>query len=140
MQWYRLGPFQSTPPARAATPSHCQLPLAISVSIHAAREGGDPASFIACAKISSFQSTPPARAATNTRTRSIVAPYVSIHAAREGGDATSLPLVASANSFNPRRPRGRRPMHTAGESLSRAFQSTPPARAATIGGEHGAAF
>src|ERR1022692_1113427 len=131
MQWYRLGPFQSTPPARAATPSHCQLPLAISVSIHAAREGGDPASFIACAKISSFQSTPPARAATKLLCRLSHQQIVSIHAAREGGDpavtatgaavgafqstpparaATTVPSVYRVNAvrFNPRRPRGRR--------------------------------
>ena len=33
--------FQSTPPARAATPVQVKLPGQLGVSIHAAREGGD---------------------------------------------------------------------------------------------------
>ena len=127
----RLRKFQSTPPARAATP-------------HA----GD------CARGRMFQSTPPARAATvpimaeparrscfnprrprgrrlsivkyrcrencvsihaaregGDRVRSAIAHagVVSIHAAREGGDATAPTMVREVVSFNPRRPRGRRP-------------------------------
>ena len=55
--------FQSTPPARGATPpNRC----------------GHPST--------QFQSTPPARGATKTRLLKIAKQKISIHAPREGGD------------------------------------------------------
>ena len=120
----------------------------MSVSIHAARAGGDDATLDRLSLM--FQSTPPARAATR---RDALNPAVSIHAARAGGDDAHVD-VRMQRRFNPRRPRGRRrrpaprsaasmrvSIHAAragGDAVyalpSRAiteFQSTPPARAAT---------
>ena len=80
------------------------------ISIHAAREGGDPINVYGIKKVLQFQSTPPVKAATNcgrergellmafqstppvkAATYTYVrrcrhAPCISIHAAREGGD------------------------------------------------------
>ena len=78
--------FQSTPPARGATPIDGYDPVRSDISIHAPREGGDPIAAVsfgcrryfnprpprggrllrrACYHISiGFQSTPPARGAT----------------------------------------------------------------------------
>ena len=56
--------FQSTPPVKAATRGCRPSRKLDSISIHAAREGGD---FIACGKTARagrFQSTPPVKAAT----------------------------------------------------------------------------
>ena len=61
---YTNSKFQSTPPARGATPNLFYLSLMDNISIHAPREGGD------C-------STP----ASERRSHRI-----SIHAPREGGD------------------------------------------------------
>ena len=148
--------FQSTPPARAATASTAPVTWRCTVSIHAAREGGDPAKrrkprarksfnprrprgrrqtvlYIGVIFVL-FQSTPPARAATPTPTITCRGSWVSIHAAREGGDhdeagSFQLPDVS---------------IHAAregGDIMARieaevpgAFQSTPPGRAATRSG------
>ena len=56
--------FQSTPPARGATPLTCTRGRFQSI----------------------FQSTPPARGATLPRSRTERKPAISIHAPREGGD------------------------------------------------------
>src|ERR1039458_4957410 len=105
------------------------------VSIHAAREGGD------------------------IRLRSLRPSFVvSIHAAREGGDGIVRAYGEHGGSFNPRRPRGRRRIYVTpwavpsrfnprrprgrrrsltGERFAIAvFQSTPPARAATVVDRH----
>ena len=101
--------FQSTPPVKAATLHHPRFARASTISIHAAREGGDatvpsskkqglifqstpPVKAATRADIirdftERFQSTPPVKAATRTP---LAAPHqyaISIHAAREGGDA-----------------------------------------------------
>ena len=55
--------------------------MAVGVSIHAAREGGDSRSALSAVTVS-----------------------VSIHAAREGGDAVAVTLPAEISCFNPRRP------------------------------------
>ena len=110
--------FQSTPPVKAATSSassHCFLN---TISIHAAREGGDAhcaRRFISISPFQStppvkaatldfgenkyfvrFQSTPPVKAATVCNTNQRRQRHISIHAAREGGDAAflnSLPVI-----------------------------------------------
>ena len=123
--------FQSTPPARAATLRAESTRAAASVSIHAAREGGDFCGARDGLQRCEFQSTPPARAATPLlgleRLRDDVSihaareggdplfglerlrDYVSIHAAREGGDVDGVRTQIDDSGFNPRRPRGRRP-------------------------------
>ena len=57
--------FQSTPPARGATPSKtARISAFFIISIHAPREGGDDTYTITLADTTTFQSTPPARGAT----------------------------------------------------------------------------
>ena len=56
------------------------------ISIHAAREGGDALKFAGSNSVFLFQSTPPVKAATSTPPKFAVTSSISIHAAREGGD------------------------------------------------------
>ena len=101
--------FQSTPPARGATPrgiqpaqdpvisihapreggdaDHPAAPTRWRISIHAPREGGDPRRGSPCRRRSGFQSTPPARGATTAVLSSSRTDRISIHAPREGGDS-----------------------------------------------------
>ena len=65
--------FQSTPPVKAATPFYCLYVSTGSISIHAAREGGDALAVYIVKK-----------------------DKISIHAAREGGDVSAR----SELSFN----------------------------------------
>ena len=108
--------------------------LNTNISIHAPREGGD---FILpntiCAP-EGFQSTPPARGATASGVVTSRAIAISIHAPREGGDwSKSRRQVGTVSHFNPRPPRGGRLVKIAPTSWnSIAFQSTPPARGATL--------
>ena len=69
--------FQSTPPVKAATLMLIPLALADSISIHAAREGGDPQR--------QYQTPRQAR--------------ISIHAAREGGDQPLLTTLSQSLTF-----------------------------------------
>ena len=80
-----------------------------SISIHAAREGGDGTRRPRRNAADGFQSTPPVKAATQQNGRNNSVCQISIHAAREGGDE---PPVTS-------------------KQLPNAFQSTPPVKAAT---------
>ena len=79
--------FQSTPPARGATPSR----------------------FANCSTIYAFQSTPPARGATpGPRSQSSLCRFQSTPP-REGGDLGRFSSkICTANDFNPRPPRGGR--------------------------------
>ena len=78
--------FQSTPPARAAT---AQLPARLpggSVSIHAAREGGDTCRRCTGPRRTSFNPRRPRGRRHRDSMAFAMAELVSIHAAREGGD------------------------------------------------------
>ena len=57
---------------------------------------------------------------------------ISIHAPREGGDVSGHHGGVRPYHFNPRPPRGGRRHCLSKEMASPAFQSTPPARGATI--------
>ena len=61
-----------------------------SISIHAAREGGDVAFSPAVNYRNKFQSTPPVKAATPRYKMLLVHKPISIHAAREGGDPVAM--------------------------------------------------
>ena len=104
--------FQSTPPARGATDLTRTHPTAGHISIHAPREGGD-------------------------QYRAITAEYdpiISIHAPREGGDrGQNSGADRRHRNFNPRPPRGGRHPCSPPSILKFSFQSTPPARGATVG-------
>ena len=59
--------------------------MAVGISIHAAREGGDMDD-VDLAEFKRFQSTPPVKAATISHIGFWGMLGISIHAAREGGD------------------------------------------------------
>ena len=102
--------FQSTPPARGATPfCGCNSGCNNVISIHAPREGGDLRKWTTLWWIQEFQSTPPARGATRPSTTLILRTY----------QFQSTPPARGATGQNAQR---------AGAYL---FQSTPPARGAT---------
>ena len=63
-----------------------------TISIHAAREGGDCCVFKMQTVFTPFQSTPPVKAATVTVKAERFSGDISIHAAREGGDDKNLVL------------------------------------------------
>ena len=102
--------FQSTPPVKAATPNGLRYAVLLTISIHAAREGGDD---------------------TQDETN-LASAKISIHAAREGGDSIFVSFLPSVSiSIHAAREGG----DTMFISLSRAvfrFQSTPPVKAATV--------
>ena len=102
-------PFQSTPPARGATKCRNVYRLDSIISIHAPREGGDGG----CAEVD-------------------ILPLISIHAPREGGDTGELLGERVIQYFNPRPPRGGRLLTRGDRAFRRVFQSTPPARGATV--------
>ena len=79
------GEFQSTPPARGATAFGKTIFLTREISIHAPREGGDPAD-----------------------QRGNSSPCISIHAPREGGDSAYYNSPWLPTYFNPRPLRGGR--------------------------------
>ena len=103
----------------------------IVISIHAPREGGDVSG----------------GTVINTNTISIHAPreggdddpfgivnivVISIHAPREGGDGKSAAYIYFLQNFNPRPPRGGRRGGGIEDPARWKFQSTPPARGATL--------
>ena len=75
------------------------------ISIHAAREGGDAITAFMLFSVCVFQSTPPVKAATHYINPALTNATISIHAAREGGDIlTSGSPASDVKNFNPRRP------------------------------------
>ena len=89
---------------KAATFEHGELNDCLSISIHAAREGGDPANSARVYPPKLFQSTPPVKAATVASGAVREAVSISIHAAREGGDGSTYADSKAGKHFNPRRP------------------------------------
>ena len=104
--------FQSTPPARGATWVQVDPPGHLKISIHAPREGGDRcAAWRRSPASSDFNPRPPRGGRLGGgRQAGDVQHQISIHAPREGGDLVVAALLA-------------------GQLI---FQSTPPARGATI--------
>ena len=103
------GVFQSTLPARGATDCLAMRIRPRGISIHAPREGSDRGQI----------------------PRRKPAQFISIHAPREGSDKWTRTHSQTRRNFNPRSPRGERPRARC-KFLERAgFQSTLPARGAT---------
>ena len=102
-------PFQSTLPARGATRCPNIHLFRVEISIHAPRTGSDVRHFLNCTRTHRFQSTLPARGATT------IAPESAI-----------IYLY-----FNPRSPHGERRYLSECLSTEILFQSTLPARGAT---------
>ncbi len=147
--------FQSTRPARGATMDAVRGAVSHNVSIHAPRAGRDPpygipeaawrsfnpraprgarlcpvSNFQTCAL---FQSTRPARGATQPQTQAFPPIQVSIHAPRAGRDQGAQGYCAAGACFNPRAPRGARQNRHGIRPGVAKFQSTRPARGATVG-------
>ena len=81
--------FQSTPPVKAATFCCLSLKLSKSISIHAAREGGDVN--VTVCKVFAKISIHAAREGGDRRCVCANQRYaISIHAAREGGDTIAV--------------------------------------------------
>ena len=89
---------------KAATLAVLPLKSRKIISIHAAREGGDPTSAYCVFMTFLFQSTPPVKAATDKIQEILDEEEISIHAAREGGDFLVSNGNAKITNFNPRRP------------------------------------
>ena len=124
--------FQSTLPARGATGVTTTQKMLESISIHAPRTGSDEGVYDA-KSAATFQSTLPARGATMPVLYSSPPLLISIHAPRTGSDEiTSCPYPVCANYFNPRSPHGERPSRSGCYCFCWIFQSTLPARGATI--------
>ena len=79
--------FQSTPPVWGATRYFSAGPVAVRISIHAPRVGGDVDFSTLRGLEQVFQSTPPVWGATPTRGYRSLSLSISIHAPRVGGDS-----------------------------------------------------
>ena len=124
--------FQSTLPARGATRCHCRRRYTQAISIHAPCTGSDRDDAQVIAWCTEFQSTLPARGATSGAGAGISSSKISIHAPRTGSDVQTAHVLLLLPDFNPRSPHGERPngLETFGHSSK--FQSTLPARGATL--------
>ena len=125
--------FQSTPPARGATTGFLQTCFCWRHFNPRPPRGGR-LSLPTCKILATeFQSTPPARGATDRRS-----PYpgqcgISIHAPREGGDScrpSFFNILAQISIHAPREGGDGKSGH--GKTAGPKFQSTPPARGATL--------
>ena len=95
--------FQSTPPVKAATIKLIIVRHNFTISIHAAREGGDVRK--AKQHITRAISIHAAREGGDVKIcRNTVRNSISIHAAREGGDHSNGTHGTFSRYFNPRRP------------------------------------
>ena len=105
----RTEQFQSTPPARGATALEAIINGENHISIHAPREGGDYADCRVSDGGRYFNPRPP-----------------------RGGRRHTLYHSCDSRNFNPRPPRGGRPDDGKTQGADQLFQSTPPARGATL--------
>ena len=85
-----------------------------------------------CSSGSTFQSTLPARGATPCGGRTRRRNGISIHAPRTGSDGTGTGSQISRGNFNPRSPHGERQLYEYRFRTGKQFQSTLPARGATV--------
>ena len=148
--------FQSTPPARGATPGIRPLRHSIADFNPRPPRGGRRYPGRPAGGAGNFNPRPPRGGRQHKATYKAVTSSnfnprpprggrlgwlpdvvkgrktISIHAPREGGDGGGdVPIIHKGN-FNPRPPRGGRRIPAADLSACRPFQSTPPARGATL--------
>ena len=124
--------FQSTLPARGATRGDDCDAQSQKISIHAPRTGSDCYLGECLGAEILFQSTLPARGATVSRYSRRILTTISIHAPRTGSDWKDAKKLAKNLNFNPRSPHGERLDSVGGHKYSKPFQSTLPARGATL--------
>ena len=123
--------FQSTRPARGATRTRSLSWPYDHVSIHAPREGRDPANSSFINDLRMFQSTRPARGATGSPSITISDDQGFNPRAPRGARPGQIFRSRIRQSFNPRAPRGARPCISSHTAKCWGFQSTRPARGAT---------
>ena len=124
--------FQSTPPARGATPADVSVSDGSPVSIHAPRTGGDAGKRDRGGHCGGFNPRPPHGGRRPGEGHPGLPAHVSIHAPRTGGDASPPRSNFEGRRFNPRPPHGGRQTFVAVAPINSKFQSTPPARGATL--------
>ena len=124
--------FQSTPPARGATPvrERYSRPMryfnprpprggrhfrpaglfhfCLTISIHAPREGGDRQGGAAAPPHRVISIHAPREGGDSKHSVRIAEHSISIHAPREGGDSSTRSSAVCGGNFNPRPPRGGR--------------------------------
>ena len=122
--------FQSTLPARGATPGTADDRRAAAISIHAPRTGSDTGARIRPRFSATFQSTLPARGATAQGYQ--INPATIFQSTLPARGATyQIKPGNPAENFNPRSPHGERRYHLLNLHSVFQFQSTLPARGAT---------
>ncbi len=124
--------FQSTRPARGATGRSSGAFQCPDVSIHAPRAGRDRLDGEGATVVPGFNPRAPRGARPLPRFHRVCPGLVSIHAPRAGRDGNGAPSAAACFSFNPRAPRGARPSSPPAGRGTPRFQSTRPARGATM--------
>ena len=101
------------------------------ISIHAPRTGSDHGNRRACAR--RFISIHAPRTGSDAVGREPrKTETISIHAPRTGSDTACWATAPSRSNFNPRSPHGERPGESSISSQLSQFQSTLPARGATL--------
>ena len=126
-----LSEFQSTPPARGATTLPRMVATEVAISIHAPREGGDSGVDQIITRFNISIHAP--REGGDCAGGDIVSlSDISIHAPREGGDHDQIKNSLKKIKFQSTPPaRGATLILTRSCVISVIFQSTPPARGAT---------
>ena len=89
---------------KAATIRQYGLVDNATISIHAAREGGDQLLLDRCARSLHISIHAAREGGDFISTRIFIAVSISIHAAREGGDKCGIAIAFNRDDFNPRRP------------------------------------
>ena len=124
--------FQSTLPARGATNGPAVEYATKGISIHAPREGSDGLKFCLKKVVLHFNPRSPRGERPVDGVSCTMWELISIHAPREGSDSASGPTMRKTENFNPRSPRGERRWYNDALIGVEAFQSTLPARGATL--------
>ena len=105
--------------------------LVIPISIHAPRTGSDELGRVRAALVEAFQSTLPARGATGFLALPLCINRISIHAPRTGSDIIIF-KAGCLNVISIHAPRTGSDTASGFSRMSGAFQSTLPARGATL--------
>ena len=104
----------------------------IHISIHAPREGGDYPTPAARRPGGHFNPRPPRGGRPSLRGAARLPKYFNPRPPRGGRRAAGAESRVLLRDFNPRPPRGGRRKHWTFDEAMKVFQSTPPARGATI--------
>ena len=137
-EWLDVGfnvsrPFQSTLPARGATATGTVYqPGYFLISIHAPRTGSDASTQERFASRAVISIHAPRTGSDISFFRSSPSVDISIHAPRTGSDPRDGKARTGRHHFNPRSPHGERLSARACGDRPRKFQSTLPARGATL--------